>query len=66
MLLLSRFTNESIMIGEDIEVKVARVDGNNVCLAIQAPKNVAISRKEIFKKIKMIMNSNNQTSSRDQ
>lgn len=56
MLLLSRCTNESIVIGEDIEVKIARIDGTSVCLAIQAPREIPINRKEVLNQIKSVMN----------
>lgn len=55
MLYITRLTNESIMIGEEIEIKVSRIEGVGVCLGIQAPRELAISRKESLKKIKSIM-----------
>jgi len=48
MLALSRKTNESIMLGSDIEITVLEVKGDQVKLGIKAPKNVHILRKEIF------------------
>ncbi|MBP5305869.1 MAG: carbon storage regulator CsrA [Lachnospiraceae bacterium] len=48
MLALSRKVNESIMIGNDIEITVLEVKGEQVKLGISAPKNVHILRKEIF------------------
>ena len=48
MLVLSRRTNESIMIGGDIEVTVLGVEGDNVKLGIRAPKEVDIYRQEIY------------------
>ncbi|MCC0727041.1 carbon storage regulator CsrA [Clostridioides sp. ZZV14-6045] len=52
MLVISRKKGESILIGENIEVKVVGVDGNNVKLAMSAPNNIGILRKEIYEKIK--------------
>lgn len=48
MLVLSRRTNESIMIGHNIELVVLGVEGDNVKLGIRAPKDVDIYRKEIY------------------
>lgn len=48
MLVLSRRTNESIMIGGNIEVTVLGVEGDNVKLGIRAPKEVDIYRQEIY------------------
>ncbi|MCC0647995.1 MULTISPECIES: carbon storage regulator CsrA [unclassified Clostridioides] len=52
MLVISRKKGESILIGEDIEVKVVGVDGKNIKLAISAPNDIGILRKEIYEKIK--------------
>ena len=52
MLVLSRKINESIIIGENIEVKIVDVSGRSVKLGINAPKNVSVHRKEIFDAIK--------------
>lgn len=48
MLVLSRKTDESIQIGDDIEVKVLEVRGNRVRLGIAAPSDVAIHRSEVI------------------
>lgn len=47
MLVLSRKTNESIRVGDNIEVTVVSVRGNRVKLAISAPKDVRIKRSEL-------------------
>ncbi|EGT2204903.1 carbon storage regulator CsrA [Clostridioides difficile] len=52
MLVISRKKDEAVLIGENIEVKVVGVDGNNVKLAISAPNNINILRKEIYEKVK--------------
>lgn len=52
MLVISRKKGESVLIGEDVEIKVVGVDGNNIKLAISAPKNVSILRKEIYDRVK--------------
>ncbi len=48
MLVLARKVNESIMIGEDIEVIVIDIKGDQVKLGIKAPKRVTVHRKEVF------------------
>lgn len=48
MLVLSRKVGEAIVIGDRIEVRVQRIAGNRVRLAIEAPENVAVDRKEIW------------------
>jgi carbon storage regulator len=47
MLVLSRKENESLIIREDIEVRILHIQGNNVKVGIIAPKNVPIYRKEL-------------------
>lgn len=52
MLVLARRLNESIMIGDDIEVVIIDIKGDQVKLGIRAPKNVMVHRKEIYQEIK--------------
>jgi len=52
MLILSRKSNESIMLGDDIEITVLSVIGKTVKLGIQAPQNIFVHRKEIYEAIK--------------
>lgn len=51
MLVLARKINESIMIGDDIEVVVVDIKGDQIKLGIRAPKHVAVHRTEIYKEI---------------
>ncbi len=51
MLALARKLNESIMIGNDIEVTLLEIKGDQVKLGISAPKSVPIYRKEIYLQI---------------
>jgi carbon storage regulator len=48
MLVLSRQKNESIMIGDDVEITIVDVRGDKVRLGITAPKSVSVHRREIF------------------
>ncbi|WP_435167112.1 carbon storage regulator CsrA [Paenibacillus glycanilyticus] len=48
MLVLSRKTDESIMIGGNIEIVVLGVEGETVKLGIRAPKDIEILRKELY------------------
>ena len=51
MLALTRKKGESIMVGDNVEVIVLSLQGEQVKLGIIAPRNVAIHRKEIFEQI---------------
>ena len=51
MLALSRKCNESIMVGNGIEITVLDIKGDQVKIGINAPKSVPIYRKEIYKQI---------------
>ncbi len=51
MLALARKINQSIMIGNDIEVTLLEIKGDQIKIGISAPKNVPIYRKEIFDQI---------------
>lgn len=52
MLILTRKSDESIIIGSDIKVKILKVQGNQVHIGIDAPKNFSIYREEIFEQIR--------------
>jgi len=51
MLVLTRCKDESIMIGEDIEVLIVDIRGKKVRLGIIAPKSVPVHRKEVYQTI---------------
>ncbi|QQK81576.1 carbon storage regulator CsrA [Salicibibacter cibi] len=51
MLILTRKHDESIQIGDGIEVKIVSIEGDQVKLGIDAPKHVDIHRKEIYDSI---------------
>jgi carbon storage regulator len=52
MLVLSRQRDETIMIGDDIEVTVVDIRGDKVRLGINAPKEVTVHRKEVYEAIR--------------
>ena len=52
MLVLSRQRNESIMIGDDVEITIVDVRGDKVRLGITAPADIPVHRKEIYEAIK--------------
>ncbi len=52
MLILTRRVGETVMIGDDITVTVLGVKGNQVRVGVNAPKDVAVHREEIFERIK--------------
>ena len=52
MLVLARRINESIMSGDDIEIVVIDIKGDQVKLGVKAPKKVTVHRKEIFDEIR--------------
>ncbi len=52
MLILTRRVGETLKIGNDVDVTVLGVKGNQVRIGIIAPKNVAVHREEIFDRIK--------------
>ncbi len=51
MLVLARKTNESIRIGDDIEIIVVDIKGDQVKLGIKAPRNVSVHRAEVYNDI---------------
>ena len=51
MLVLTRKSNQSIMIGDDIEVSVLAIMGEKVRIGIQAPRDVPVFRKEVYLEI---------------
>ena len=52
MLVLSRQRDETIMIGDNVEVTVVDIRGDKVRLGISAPKELAVHRKEVYEAIK--------------
>ena len=52
MLILTRRAGETVMIGSDITITVLGVKGNQVRIGINAPRDVAVHREEIYERIK--------------
>ncbi|RCS41536.1 carbon storage regulator [Bremerella cremea] len=52
MLVLSRYQNETIMIGDDVAITVVEIRGDKVRLGIEAPKSIDVHRREVWAKIK--------------
>ncbi|GEM04731.1 carbon storage regulator [Halolactibacillus miurensis] len=51
MLVLTRKTNQKIMIGDNIEIELLSIEGDQVKLGISAPKDIDVNRYEIYKAI---------------
>ena len=52
MLVITRKKDESLLIGDDIEIKIVKFEDGSVKLAISAPRDVTILRKEVFDRVK--------------
>ena len=53
MLVVSRKQDESIVIGNEIEIVVVRIDRNTVRLGIKAPRSISVHRKEVYEEIRL-------------
>lgn len=51
MLIITRKKGESLMIGDDVEIIVSKIDDGSVKIGIKAPKDVSILRKEIYEEV---------------
>lgn len=52
MLVISRKKGESLLIGEDIEITIVKIENGSVKIAINAPKEISILRTELYKEVK--------------
>lgn len=53
MLVLSRKTKQSIKIGDDIEVTIVAIEGDQVKIGISAPQSIEVHRKEVYEAIQL-------------
>jgi carbon storage regulator len=58
MLILTRRVGETVVIGNDVDVTVLGVKGNQVRLGIKAPKEITVHREEIYQRIRREQNGN--------
>lgn len=52
MLIITRKKGESLMIGDDIEITISKIEDGSVKIGISAPKNITILRKELYEQVK--------------
>lgn len=51
MLIITRKKGESLMIGDDIEIVISKIDDGSVKLGIKAPRDIEILRKELYEEV---------------
>jgi carbon storage regulator len=66
MLILTRRVGETLVIGDDVNVTVLGVRGNQVRLGVDAPKEVAVHREEIYQRIQNEGDNNDSSNSGDE
>lgn len=52
VLIINRFPNQSLKIGDDVTVMIVEIQGDQVRLGIQAPRRIPVHREEIFERIR--------------
>lgn len=52
MLILTRKVGESLLIGDEISIKILSTQGNQVKVGVSAPKDVSVYREEIYQRVK--------------
>lgn len=62
MLILSRKVGESLKIGDDVTITIAEVRGSQVRIQIEAPREVAVHREEVYYRIQQELAEQNNTS----
>ena len=60
MLILTRRVGETVMVGDEVTVTVLGVKGNQVRIGVNAPKEVAVHREEIYERIKREQEGNSE------
>jgi carbon storage regulator len=61
MLILTRRVGETLMVGDEVTVTVLGVKGNQVRIGVNAPRDVAVHREEIYERIKQEQNQTGNT-----
>ena len=57
MLILTRKVNETLMVGDDVSVTVLGIKGGQIRIGINAPRDVAVHRQEVYEKILQELNA---------
>ena len=55
MLILARYVNEAIMIGDEIQIRLVTIDNDRALIGISAPKNIEVHRQEIYDRNKNLI-----------
>jgi carbon storage regulator len=63
MLILTRRVGETVVIGNDVDVTVLGIKGNQVRLGVKAPREISVHREEIYKRIKEEQNESHSNGS---
>ena len=61
MLVITRRSGESIHIGDNMEITVLSIQGNQARIGIKAPKEISVHREEIYRRIQSLYQTNTQS-----